>query len=164
MRISVIPVATYTRVAAPKANIASAFQRRDQLLQKRDIESGFDKNAPPVGKLHAQTAACPRCTDQVNRQQPCSSCCHSASAFPIAIIIQRVDRYTTRFAIHLPAQSTLLKVPHQALRLRLAPTTNRDNCSRISHASTSTCNQIGEKSGFPRRDTSRHHDSSKYKS
>jgi hypothetical protein len=45
------------RVAAPNANIASAFQRHDQLPQNRDIESGIDNDAPPVGKFHTQTTA-----------------------------------------------------------------------------------------------------------
>lgn len=46
-----------------------------------------------------------------------------------------------------------VQILYQALRLRLAPTMSLNNRSRISHASTSTCNQIGEKSGFARMDT-----------
>ena len=80
------------------------------------------------------------------------SCC-AARAIPGTIIIQRVKSDTARNAKCLPVQSTLFKIPYQALRLRLAPTTLLINSSRIAHALTSTCNQIREKSGFARMDT-----------
>jgi hypothetical protein len=54
------------RVAAPKANIASAFQHRKQSLQMRGIKSRLDHDAPPVGKLYTQTAASRRSADQLH--------------------------------------------------------------------------------------------------
>lgn len=122
-------------------------------MQERGIESGFDRDAPPVGKFHSQTAAHRGRADQIDRHQILSYGCCAALAIPGTIIIQRVKSDTARIAKCLSMQSTLFKILYQALRLRLAPTMSLNNRSRISHASTSTCNQIGEKSGFARMDT-----------
>src|ERR1700739_324653 len=119
----------------------------------RDIESCFDDDAPPVGKLHTQTAACRRCSDQFYRQQLFDCSCHAACAFPVAIIVQCVKSQTTRFAKRLPPQPALFKIPYQAFRFCLAQTTSCNNLSRIPHASTSTCNHAREKSGFGRMAT-----------
>ncbi len=133
--------------------MASAFQSRNQLLQNRDIESGFDNDAPPVGKFHAQTAASRRRADQIDWQQ-LLACTHpSTPAMSGTIIIQRVKSDTARTAKCLAAQTALLKIPHQALCFRLAPTTSLRNPSYIAHDSTSTCIRACEKSGFARMDT-----------
>ncbi|MGC8550549.1 MAG: transposase, partial [Acidobacteriaceae bacterium] len=53
----------------------------------------------------------------------------------------------------LPRQAALFKIPYQTLDLCPAPTKPLNNRSRISHASTSTCNRLYEKSGLARMDT-----------
>jgi hypothetical protein len=118
----------------------------------RGIESCFDHDAPSVGQFHPQPAACRHGINQFNRQQLCGWS-YSAGAYPLAIIVQRVNRHTTRFAECFPPQPALFKIPHQTFRFRLAPTTSTNNRSRITHASTSTRHQLREKSGFARMHT-----------
>ena len=76
----------------------------------------------------------------------CSRC--SPRAAPGTIIVQRVKCHTARTRECLAAQTALLKIPHQDLCFRSAPTMPLNNRSRILHAFTSTCNRIDEKSGF----------------
>ncbi len=118
-----------------------------------DIEPGFHNDAPPVDKFHAQSAAHRRCADQIDRQQLLCRMRCSAGSIPSTVVIQRVQRNTVRTAKSLAAQTALLKIPYQAFGLCLAPTTSLNNRSRISHASTSSCDQVCEKSGFARMDT-----------
>ena len=119
----------------------------------RDIKSRFHNDAPPVGKLHTQPSAGRRCADQFYRQQLCGWSPHSPRTFQMAIIVQRVKSQTTRFTKCLPSQPALLKIPYQAFRFCLAPTTSRHKLSRIPHALTSSRNRLRKKSGFARRDT-----------
>lgn len=118
-----------------------------------DIESGFDNDAPPVGKFQAQTATHRRRADQFDRQQLLGRRRYSAGPMPSTVIIQRVQRNTVSTAECLAAQTALLKIPYQACGLCLAPTTSISNRYRISHASTSSCNRLCEKSGLARMDT-----------
>ena len=119
----------------------------------RGIKSCFDNDPAAVAKFHTQTTTHLRRADQIDRQQFLGARRCSARPIPGTIIIQRMERNTARTRECLAAQTTLLKILHQAFGLRLAPRTSFNNRYRISHASTSSCIQICEKSGFARMDT-----------
>ena len=121
----------------------------------RDIKSRLDNQAPAVAKLHTQSTGSRRWANQLYRQQLCGWSRGSSCAFQMAIVIQRVNSQTARFAKRLPLQTALFKVPYQTFCLCLAPTASCNNLSRFTHASTSTCKRTPEKSGFARMDTAK---------
>jgi len=65
-----------------QGELASVLQNRDQTLQKRDIKSGFDDDAPSVGEFHTQTAAHRWRADQIDGEQVLACSCCAASATP----------------------------------------------------------------------------------
>jgi len=56
----------------------------------RDIETCFDNDATPVGKLDAQHGAHWRSADQINGQKLIGWSCCSTGAFQMSIVIQRM--------------------------------------------------------------------------
>jgi hypothetical protein len=119
----------------------------------RRIESGFHYEATPVGQFHAQTAACRRGIDQFHRNQLFGFRNWPANTIPMPVIIQSMQCHTPCCAECLPRQSALLKITHQAFCFSLAPMTPRRLRVVLSHAKSSTRNQISRKGGVARRHT-----------
>jgi hypothetical protein len=171
--MSVAPVATKTRVAAPRPSIRlrrlrqavahpRAIERRDQTPQLRGIEAGIDLDPKPRSEQDPKLSMPLRASRRLrtharsailndldgNNLLPVSTLCNAP-----APRIQRMHAQPMRRAKLLAPQTALLELRYQAIRLRPAPPTKHRIHSVCLHASTSTQTKSQTKNGVARMHT-----------
>src|ERR1035437_3218498 len=166
--MSVFPVATKMRVAAPKPSIAlRLFEHGDQPCQRCRVETSRYCNAPPACQFNQQRVVllCVRCglLNKLDRRQRQLRCVAGhgggrksiAMAGMRAILVERRQRQTMLTAELRPTQTTLRVRCGDLRHLRTAATMATTNCRNwiSTHAFSESSSSTYEKNGLARRDT-----------
>src|ERR1035437_10121789 len=168
--MSVLPVATKMRVAAPKPSIAlHLFEHGDQPCQRGRVETGRYCNAPPACQFNQQRVVlrCVRCglLNKLDRRQRQLRCVagHGGGRKSIAMagmratLVERRQRQNMLTAEFRPTQTTLRVRCGDLRHLRTAATMATTNCRDwiFTHAFSESSSKTYEKNGLARTDTMR---------
>src|ERR1035437_2489461 len=166
--MSVLPVATKMRVAAPKPSIAlHLFEHGDQPCQRGRVETGRYSNAPPACQFNQQRVVlrCVRCglLNKLDRRQRQLRCVagHGGGRKSIAlagmraILVERRQRQNMLTAELRPTQTTLRVRCGDLRHLRTAAAMATTNCRDwiFTHAFSESSSITYEKNGLARTDT-----------
>jgi hypothetical protein len=109
------------------ANIASVFQHRYQALQQVRVESFFHCDPPAVSQLHPKMATSSRQRTHQLYRQKLSPLPLFLSLLFVAVVVQRMQRYSLHPAKHFPCHPALRELPQQTLCVKSLSTSSQYN-------------------------------------